>query len=194
MPRNFRREREQFAKSGARIEIYEGVIGDNSAIHRAVMACLEASASHSQFTVPYNDVLTHPVAIGQLRQIVLTAHLGDKVVGFMSCLQDGKRLMQCHGGLDYKVSHEILAYHNLISRAIEHAIELGCDALTLGPFTNETKKRAGGKMQPIVSSLWNRMPGDAFFAKKVFSKNFEVYRGELGAPIGESAGDPEGDD
>jgi hypothetical protein len=26
------------------------------------------------------------------------------------------------------------------------------------------------------------MPGDAFVAKKLFSKNFEVYRGELGAP------------
>jgi hypothetical protein len=33
-------------------------------------SCLEASAAHSQFTVPYNDVLTHPDAIGALRQTV----------------------------------------------------------------------------------------------------------------------------
>jgi hypothetical protein len=180
--RNFRRERDTFTKAGARIEMWQGVIGDNPALHRQVMSLLGSSEVNTKFNVPYNDVLTNPQAIAAQWQIVLTAHLGDQVVGFMSCLVDGKRLMQCHGGLDYKISHEILAYHNLISRAIEHAIELGCDALTLGPFTNETKKRAGGKMRPIVSSLWNRLPGDAFFAKKVFSKNFEVYRGELGAP------------
>jgi hypothetical protein len=89
--------------------------------------------------------------------------------------------MQCHGGLDYQKSHQVKAYHNLISAAIELTIREGLDMLTLGPMTNETKRRAGGVFRPIVSSLWNRLPGDAFFAKKVFSKNFEVYRGELGA-------------
>ena len=57
---------------------------------------------------------------------------------------------------------------------------MGLRTLTLGPMTNETKKRAGGKFRPIVSSLWNRMPGDRFVAQKLFIKNFEVYRGELG--------------
>jgi hypothetical protein len=183
--RNFRRERELFAKAGARVEVYEGLIGDNPAIHHAVMACLKASAAHSQFTVPYNDVLTHPDAIAALRQIVLTAHLGDKVVGFMSCLQDGDRLMQCHGGLNYAESHEIKAYHNLISRAIELTIERRCRVLTLGPMTNETKRRAGGRFRPIVSSMWNRLPGDRLVAQKLFIKNFEVYRGELGQGSGD---------
>ncbi|RIK82958.1 MAG: hypothetical protein DCC67_06520 [Planctomycetota bacterium] len=181
--RNFRRERETFAKSGARIDEYRGVIGDNPRLHGDVIALLRASAAHSQFNVPYNDVLTHPEAIAGLWQIVLTARLGERAVGFMSLLQDGQRLMQCHGGLDYAASHEILAYHNLISHAIELAIRMGCHTLTLGPMTNETKRRAGGVFRPIVSSLWNRMPGDAYFARKVFSKNFEVYRGELGAPL-----------
>ena len=58
--------------------------------------------------------------------------------------------------------------------------------------------RLDGALPAVVSgaSIDTRTleAGDAFFAKKVFSKNFEVYRGELGAPIGESAGDPEGDD
>jgi hypothetical protein len=179
--RNFKRERDAFAKAGATVEIWEGVIRDNAPLHRGIMSCLEASAAHSQFTVPYNDVLTHPDAIGALRQIVLTARLGDKVVGFMSCLQDGDRLMQCHGGLNYVESHEIKAYHNLISRAIELAIERRCRVLTLGPNTNETKRRAGGRFRPIVSSLWNKLPGDRLVARKLFIKNFEVYRGELGA-------------
>jgi hypothetical protein len=179
--RNFRRERDLFTKAGGTIQEYRGVIGDNPALHRSVMACLGASGAHSQFNVPYNDVLTHPDAIAKQWQIVLTAHLNGEVIGFMSLLQDGARLMQCHGGLDYVRSHEVKAYHNLISAAIELTIKMALDTLTLGPMTNETKRRAGGVFQPIVSSLWNRLPGDAFFARKVFSKNFEVYRGELGA-------------
>lgn len=178
--RNFRRERDVFAKAGAKIEVYEGVIGDNPPLHQQVMACLETSAANSKFTVPYNDVMTAPAAIAALHQIVLTARLGDKVIGFMALTQDGDRLMQCHGGLNHAESHEIKAYHNLISHAIEMAIERRCRMLTLGPMTNETKKRAGGKFRPIVSSLWNRLPGDRFVAQRLFIKNFEVYRGELG--------------
>jgi hypothetical protein len=179
--RNFRRERDLFAKAGGTIQEYRGVIGDNPQLHQQVMACLGASGAHSQFNVPYNDVLTNPDAIAAQWQIVLTAHLDGRVIGFMSLLRDGDRLMQCHGGLDYVRSHEVKAYHNLISAGIELAIKMGQRVLTLGPMTNETKRRAGGTFRPIVSSLWNRLPGDAFFARKVFAKNFEVYRGELGA-------------
>jgi hypothetical protein len=178
--RNFKREKDVFAKAGGVIDVTEGVIGDNPPLHREVMSCLAASAAHSQFTVPYNDVLTAPAAIAALRQIVLTARLGDKTIGFMSCLQDGDRLMQCHGGLNYVESHEVKAYHNLIARAIELTFERGCRVLTLGPNTNETKKRAGGTFRPIVSSLWNKLPGDRLVAHKLFIKNFEVYRGPLG--------------
>lgn len=179
--RNFRRERDLFTKAGGTILEYRGVIGDNPALHQQVMACLGASDSNSQFNVPYNDVLTNPQAIAKQWQIVLTAHLDGQVIGFMSLLVDGDRLMQCHGGLDYVRSHEVKAYHNLISAGIELTIKMGLKMLTLGPMTNETKRRAGGTFRPIVSSLWNKLPGDAFFARKVFSKNFEVYRGELGA-------------
>lgn len=187
--RNFRRERDLFSKAGGVIQEYRGVIGDNPPLHQQVMKCLDASGASSQFNVPYNDVLTNPQAIAAQWQIVLTAHLDGQAIGFMSLLQDGDRLMQCHGGLDYVRSHEVKAYHNLISAAIELAIRKGLRRLTLGPMTNETKRRAGGTFRPIVSSLWNRLPGDAFFAKRVFSKNFEVYRGELGAAMGQ-----EGDD
>jgi hypothetical protein len=179
--RNFRRERELFASAAGTIKEYRGVIGDNPELHKQVMACLHSSGANTKFNVPYNDVLTHPDAIAKQWQVVLTAHVDGKVVGFMSLLIDGNRLMQCHGGLDYKRSHEVKAYHNLISAAIELTMNEGLDVLTLGPMTNETKRRAGGVFRPIVSSLWNRLPGDAFFAKNVFSKNFEVYRGELGA-------------
>lgn len=186
--RNFKRERDTFAKAGATIRTHVGPVGDNQDVLRQVLACLGASAAHTQFNVPYNDVLTNPQAFAEQWQLVFTAHLGEQVIGFMSCMQDGDRLMQHHGGLDYEKSHEVLAYHNLIAAAIEHAIATRSSVMSLGPMTNETKRRAGGRMRPITSSLWNRLPGDAFVARKLFAKNFEVYRGELGA------GDLEPDD
>jgi hypothetical protein len=179
--RNFKRERDTFTKAGATIRTHVGPVGDKQEVLRQVLGCLGSSAQHTQFNVPYNDVLTNPQAFAEQWQLVFTAHMGEQVIGFMSCMQDGDRLMQLHGGLDYEKSHEVLAYHNLIAAAIEHAIATRSSVMSLGPMTNETKRRAGGQMQPIVSSLWNRLPGDAFVAKKLFAKNFEVYRGQVGA-------------
>jgi hypothetical protein len=179
--RNFRHERETFAAAGATIEIHHGPLGEKRELLEKLLNCLAASAAHSQFTVPYNDVLTDPKAFAAQRQTALVARVGEQVVGFMSFITDGDRLMQCHGGLDYQRSHDVLAYHNLIYAAIDHGIRSGCRMMSMGPLNNETKRRAGGELKPIVASLWNRNPVDALVARKLFAKNFEVYRGELGS-------------
>jgi hypothetical protein len=177
--RNFRHERDVFSAAGATIETHAGPFGDDAALTGELLACLAASAEHSQFTVPYNDVLTDPRAFAEQPQTALVARVDGRVAGFMSFLQHGDRLMQCHGGLDYARSHEVLAYHNLIYAAIELAIGRGCRLLSMGPLNNETKRRAGSTLRPIVASLWNRNPIDRFVANKLFVKNFEVYQGEL---------------
>jgi hypothetical protein len=179
--RNFRHERETFAKAGATIEVHQGPLGGYRELVEQLLKCLAASAEHSQFTVPYNDVLTDARAFAAQKQTAIVARLGQQVVGFMCFLMDGNRLMQCHGGLDYEKSHEVLAYHNLIYAAIEHGIRSGCRMMSMGPLNNETKRRAGGELKPIVASLWNRNPVDALVANKFFKKNCEVYRGELGS-------------
>ena len=184
--RNFRRERDTFTKAGATIRTHVGPVSDKQELLQQVLNCLGASAQHTQFNVPYNDVLTNHEAFAKQWQLVFTAHLGEQVIGFMSCMHDGNRMLQLHGGLDYEKSHEVLAYHNLIAAAIEHAIATRSSLMSLGPMTNETKRRAGGQMRPIVSSLWNRLPGDRLVANKLFAKNFEVYRGEIGAADSES--------
>jgi hypothetical protein len=181
--RNLRHERETFAQAGATIERHEGPVGQNRGLLEQLLKCLAASAAHSQLTVPYNDVLTDPQAFAAQRQTLLVARVGLEVVGFMSFIKDGDRLMQCHGGLDYRRSHEVLAYHNLIYAGVEYGIEVGCRQMSMGPLNNETKRRAGGALKPIVASLWNRNPVDALVARKVFVKNFEVYSGELGADL-----------
>ncbi len=179
--RNLRHERETFANAGATIERHEGPLGDRAALVDELVACLRASAQHSALTVPYNDVLIDPRAFAKQRQTVLVARVAGQAVGFMSFLVDGDRLMQCHGGLDYQRSHDVLAYHNLIYAGIELAIERRCRLMSMGPLNNETKRRAAGALRPIVAGLWNRNPLDAFVARKLFIKNFDVYSGEVGA-------------
>jgi hypothetical protein len=192
--RNFRHEREAFAAGGATIETHRGPLAGQPVLLEGLLACLAASADHSQFTVPYNDVLTDPQAFAAQRQTALVARAGNRIIGFMSFLEDGDRLMQCHGGLDYERSHELMAYHNLIYAAIAHAIAGGQRLVSMGPLNNETKRRAGGELRPIVSSLWNKNPIDALVARKLFVKNFEVYRGEVGAAASETSGGDSGRD
>jgi hypothetical protein len=191
--RNFRHERETFAAGGATIETHRGPLASQPELLAGLLDCLAASAEHSQFTVPYNDVLTDPQAFAAQRQTALVARAGGRVIGFMSFLEHGDRLMQCHGGLDYQRSHELLAYHNLIYAAIAHAIAGGRRLVSMGPLNNETKRRAGGELRPIVSSLWNKNPIDALVARKLFVKNFEVYRGELGAAASATSGGGDSD-
>jgi predicted N-acyltransferase len=181
--RNFRHEREAFAAAGATIETHRGPLEANRTLCDELLACLKASADHSQFTVPYNDVLIDPRAFVAQRQTALVARAGGKVVGFMSFLEDGERLMQCHGGLDYERSHDVQAYHNLIYAGIEYALARGCRLMSMGPLNNETKRRAGSTLKPTVASLWNKNPIDSLVARKLFVKNFEVYRGEVGAAL-----------
>jgi predicted N-acyltransferase len=185
--RNLRHEREAFARAGATIETHHGPLESNRALVHELLACLAASAAHSQFTVPYNDVLIDPRAFAAQPQTALVARLGGEAIGFMSFLEDGERLMQCHGGLDYRRSHEAQAYHNLIYAGIAYACQRGCRVMSMGPLNNETTRRAGTALRPIVASLWNRNAVDRFVARKLFVKNFEVYRGEVGAalPAGE---------
>ena len=91
--------------------------------------------------------------------------------------------MQCHGGLDYGRSLEACAYHNLIHAGIEMALARGCRLLSMGPLNNETKRRAGTTLKPIVANLWNRLPGDRLVGHKFFVPNLQVYGGPYPRPV-----------
>ncbi|MEM9352275.1 MAG: GNAT family N-acetyltransferase [Planctomycetota bacterium] len=175
--RNCRTERERFESAGATIEFVEGPFDGDVA--EEMLGCLAASAEKSTLTVPYNDVLTHPDAFRAQQQFGLVARLDGKMIGFMSFIESGGLLMQCHGGLDYIRSTEVQAYHNLIYAAIGLAIERGCDRLSMGPLNNETKRRAGTDLLPMAACLWNKNPVDTLVARKLFIRNFQVYSGEV---------------
>ncbi len=170
--RNYRAERKRFTGARATIQIVQGPLAENLA--RQLRPCLDASAEHSALEVPYNDVLTDPNAFQAHEQQIFIARIDEQVIGFMSFLIDGKRMLQCHGGLDYQRSYQAQAYHNLIYAAIEYAIGNGCQRLSMGPLNNETKRRLGLELVPMVACLWNRYPLDALIARKLFLKNFEV--------------------
>jgi hypothetical protein len=170
--RNYRAERKRFIEAGATIDFIQGPLDEPLA--RQLQVCLDASAKHSTLEVPYNDVLTNLNAFQAQAQQLLIARIEGQVIGFMSFLADGNRFLQCHGGLDYQHSYQAQAYHNLIYAAIEHAIKNGYQRLTMGPLNNETKRRLGQELKPMVACLWNRYPLDRLIARKLFIKNFEV--------------------
>jgi len=174
---NYRRDRERFASAGATIETHEGPLFDKPELAKKLVACLRASEKHSSLIAPYNDVLIHNEAFIAQPQTILTAWVNHRLVGFMSFLQDGNRLLQCHGGLDYELSHEVQAYHNLMYAAIELALSRSCQSVGMGPLNNETKRRTANVLRPMVGNLWMRNPLDGLLAKKLFIKNFGVYRG-----------------
>lgn len=175
--RNVRHAQNQFAEAKGIISTHEGPLQDNCELIRGLLDCLQESAAHSKLTVPYNDVLTNPAAFAAQAQTVLVAQVDHRIVGFMSLLRQANRLLQCHGGLDYDRSHQVLAYHNLICRATEQAIENRCELLSLGPLNNEMKRRAGTVLRPMVASLWNRSSVDQLISEKFLARHFQAYQG-----------------
>lgn len=175
--RNYRRERDAWNRGAATTEWIEGPLGaaDSADISR----CLAESASRGPFHVPYNDVLTEATAVAQQPHATLIARENGRMIGFMSFLRHGKKLMQCHGGFDCQRSLELKAYHNLIYDSIEYAIRGRFETLSMGPCTNETKRRAGTHFHPVAAGLWCHRPDEAFFTRLLFLKNFQVYTGAV---------------
>jgi hypothetical protein len=175
--RNYRQERHNFEAVGARTEIVHWPL-DHELLAQ-LYRCLAESARRTAYFVPYNDVLTNERAFCQQRQMAIVARVGSEVIGFMSFIEEGRQLLQCHGGLDYDLSLRANAYHNLIYASIEYALKNGFECLSMGPLNNETKRRGGTDLLPVVANLWNRSPLDRFVARKLFIKNFHVYEGEV---------------
>ena len=180
--RNYRHEADAFAAGKGTIEVVAEPPAGQRDLAGQLVACLRASEAHATLFAPYNDVLAGAEAFAEQPQTAIVARAAGQVVGFMSFLQVGRRWMQVHGGLDYGRSHEVFAYHNLIYAAVREALARGCEEVTMGPLNNETKRRAGSELRPIVASVWNRWPADRALARAFFFRNFGVYSGPLAAP------------
>lgn len=187
--RNYRHETQVFAEAGGTVETVAGPLSRKPRLLEQLTALLAASEAHAELIAPYNDVLIDPQAFADQEQTVLVANVDGRAVGFMSFLHVDDRWMQCHGGLDYARSHDVLAYHNLIYAGVGAAIERGCRSMTMGPLNNETKRRAATELHPQVASVWNRWPADRWLARAWFFKNFGVYQGPIETPVGDAAGD-----
>lgn len=172
--RNCLAAQRQMSEHGVEIGIQEEL---SSGVGEQVYQCLHASAERSAIHNPYQAVATNELAFLSQSQEFAVASQGERVVGFASFIQDGSCLLQTHGGLDYDVSTKAKAYHNLMYALIREAITRGCDMVSFGPLNNETKRRIGTDLRPLVASLWNRKKLDRLLARKVFLPNFQVYHG-----------------
>jgi hypothetical protein len=199
--RNLRVARSALEERAGRIELHEPPLEPE--LLDAMYECIQRSAAHNDLCVPYADLYNDPRAFREQPQHVLAARVDGRVCGFFGFLRGADTLHQCHGGFDHERSEKVMAYHNLINAAIEHGISRRVRWLTLGPLNNETKRRAGTHLMPMMSSLWCRGPVSRLVTRKLFLQKLQVYRGPPDAPddgagsgpIGEgpgSASDEEG--
>ena len=183
--RNFRKERELFAKQGGTMEVLApplepSLVGE---LHRLLLA---SSANNRALEIPFEDLMNSRAAFEEQQQWVIVARVDGALAGFFGFIPHGSTLAQCHGGLDYEHSLRVKAYPNLIHEAVVYAIEHGFERVTLGPLNNEAKRRAG-TLVPVMASFWARDPLTRWMTKRVFLPRFQVFGGLLGPG---SAGEP----
>ena len=173
--RNLRVDRQRFRQGSGRFELATSPFPDP--LLDAMQCCLYSSEQAGSVHVPFNDVMIGP-AFRTQPQTAWLAWVDNTLAGFISFVTSGDRLMQCHGGFDYRVSLPVRAYPNLIHRAVEHAISDGLAGLGLGPLNNEAKRRAGTSFDRMRAYLWNRRKLDRRIVRQYFAKNFESYVAE----------------
>lgn len=177
--KNWRADRRVFDAQGGTFELHGAPIPP--AVLQEMHTCLLKSASQSDFCVPFEDVLNgKPAFLGQDQQ-ALVARVDGRIVGFFSFFANGDVMQQCHGGLDYEDSHDVKAYANLINAAIGHGIHHGFKRLSMGTLHNETKRRAGSHLMPVMVGIWFRSAVAGFLTRKLLLKNFQIYRGDVHA-------------
>jgi predicted N-acyltransferase len=176
--KNLRHDQQTFSRRGGTIEILKSPIEADDI--RQMYRLLLASSRRGWLTVPYGDVLDNETAFATQSQTALVAKVGGAIVSFVSYVSDGPTLLQCHGGMDYQVSLEVKAYHNLLSASIEFAIDRGFERVSFGPLNNETKRRAGTSLLPMVAGLWSRSRFQGFFTRTFIIPNMQVYSGSCG--------------
>ena len=174
--RNIRHKNAVFSDGGGSIRVLKSPLAPDDA--RAVYRCISQSSNQSLLCVPYSDVINSEAAFREQPQTVFVAEVDGKIVGSLSYLSHGTTFLQCHGGLDYGVSLQVNAYHQLLHASIEYAIDHGYQRLSFGPLNNETKRRAGTDLMPMVANLWSRNPFFGLFTKTLVIPNFQVYRGK----------------
>ena len=176
---NWRADRRLFAHGGGRLVHHEHPIP--APILEQMYECLLRSAARNDLCVPFGDLMNDRAAFMTQDQHAIVAIVEGRVVGFFSFIANGETMQQCHGGVDYGVSLSVKAYANLINAAIAHAITRRFSRLTMGPLNNETKRRAGSHIVPFMASIWCRDPIGRFLSRRLFLRNFQVYRGEVDA-------------
>jgi predicted N-acyltransferase len=175
--RNLRKERQLFAEQGGTMEVLAPPFASDLVddLHGLLLA---SSRNNPGLEIPFEDLMNSRAAFERQPQSVIVARVAGKICGFFGFIRHENRICQCHGGLDYDASLRVKAYPNLIHAAVIHAIESGCDEVTLGPLNNEAKRRAGA-LAPVMASFWVRDPMTRVLMNRVLIERFQIYGGEV---------------
>lgn len=86
------------------------------------------------------------------------AFRGGSPVGFVTTLKDRGTAMGYYVGFDRRINSEVPLYFRLLYAAVEDAISLRCERLSLGRTALEPKARLGAKPEPMSVYLRHRVP------------------------------------
>jgi hypothetical protein len=76
----------------------------------------------------------------------LLVYLGDEIVGFIQMIRKAARMTALYMGLDYSVDHKYGVYFAMALKAVDHAIDIGCNEIELGETNYSFKKNLGSDL------------------------------------------------
>lgn len=110
-----------------------------------IEACLEDTAQHSVFHVPYKKLYTDTITnIAQKSYdniCYFVVHANDELIGYQAAIKTGNKLNCLHGAFKRNLKKKYYAYDVLLFKMTEFAIEHNLDLLDFGPLLNKTKAR-----------------------------------------------------
>ena len=83
---------------------------------------------------------------------------GETLLGFVTTVKDGETAVGYYIGFDRKANAGIPIYFRLLQAVVRHAIELGCNRLSLGRTALEPKARLGARPDPMRVWIRHRIP------------------------------------
>lgn len=127
-----------------------------SRLHELYMQ-VHSTASVRLFTLPQAFIPEVANAFGP-DMLCTAAFKGHEMVGFVTTIKDNSTAIGYYVGFDRPTNQHTPIYFRLLYAAVQDAISLGCERLSLGRTALEPKARLGAKPEPMSVFLRHRVP------------------------------------
>lgn len=142
----------QVAADGCRLVPIADLAGVAPELHALYLRCHRRAGVRLP-PAPPGHLPALAAALG--RRFRITAlRRGERMVGFVTTLEEGPTAIGYHLGLDPAAARRVPIFPRLLQAAVADAIALGCRRLSLGRTALDAKARLGARPRPLV--VWYR--------------------------------------